>query len=69
MRFVPVKSVEQQSVLALHRVRQGFVRSRTALANQIRSLLGEVGLIMPREIASLPKRVHQSASRTAASQP
>ena len=69
MRFVPVKSVEQQSVLALHRVRQGFVRSRTALANQIRSLLGEVGLIMPRGIASLPKRVHQSASRTAASQP
>lgn len=41
MRFVPVKSVEQQAVLALHRVRQGFVRARTAQANQIRGLLGE----------------------------
>jgi transposase len=57
MRFVPVKSVEQQSVLALHRARQAFVRSRTAQANQIRGLLGEVGLIMPKGIANLPKRV------------
>lgn len=39
MRFVPIKNVEQQSVLALHRVRQGFVKARTALANQIRGLL------------------------------
>jgi transposase len=36
MRFVPVKSLEQQAVLALHRVRQGFVKARTAQANQIR---------------------------------
>lgn len=50
MRFVPLKSVEQQSVLALHRVRQGFVRARTAQANQIRGLLGEVGLVIPRGI-------------------
>ena len=42
MRFVPVKNVEQQSVLALHRVRQGFVKARTAQANQIRGLLGRV---------------------------
>ena len=33
MRFVPVKSVEQQSILAVHRVRQGFVKARTAQAN------------------------------------
>src|SRR5512133_4068141 len=38
MRFVPTKTVEQQSVLALHRVRQGFVRARTAQGNQIRGL-------------------------------
>lgn len=44
MRFVPVKNVEQQSVLSLHRVRQGFVKARTAQANQIRGLLGEYGL-------------------------
>jgi len=35
MRFVPTKNVEQQSVLSLHRVRQGFVRARTAQANPI----------------------------------
>jgi transposase len=34
MRFVPVKNIEQQSVLSLHRVRQGFVRARTAQANR-----------------------------------
>jgi transposase len=36
MRFVPIKSVEQQSVLAVHRVRQWFVKARTAQVNQIR---------------------------------
>ena len=46
MRFVPVKSVEQQAVLSLHRVRQSFVKARTAQANQIRSLLGEFGLTL-----------------------
>ncbi len=47
MRFVPIKDVEQQSVLAVHRVRQGFVKARTAQANQIRGLLAEFGLIIP----------------------
>jgi len=57
MRFVPVKSLEQQAVLSLHRVRQGFVKARTAQANQIRGLLGEFGLVMPRGIAHVAKRV------------
>jgi transposase len=57
MRFVPVKSVEQQAVLALHRVRQGFVRARTAQANQIRGLLGEFGLIVPQGIGYIATRV------------
>ena len=57
MRFVPVKSVEQQAVLSLHRVRQGFVKARTAQANQIRSLLGEFGLILPAGISHIAKRV------------
>ena len=35
MRFVPIKNVEQQAVLSLHRVRQGFVKARTAQGNQI----------------------------------
>jgi len=50
MRFVPVKNVEQQAVLALHRVRQGVVKARTAQANQIRGLFGEFGLIVPQGI-------------------
>src|SRR5690606_36281823 len=41
MRFVAIKTVDQQSVLALHRARQGFVKARTAQANQIRGLLAE----------------------------
>lgn len=57
MRFVPIKNIEQQSVLSLHRVRQGFVKARTAQANQIRGLLGEYGLIVPQGIAYIAQRV------------
>ena len=57
MRFVPIKNVEQQSVLSLHRVRQGFVKARTAQANQIRGLLAEFGLIIPLGIGHIAKRV------------
>jgi len=57
MRFVPVKNVEQQAVLALHRVRQGFVKARTSQANQIRGLLGEFGLIIPQGIGYIASRV------------
>lgn len=57
MRFVPVKNVEQQSVLALHRVRQGFVKARTAQANQIRGLLAEFGLTLPQGMGGLTSQV------------
>ncbi|CAL8480640.1 transposase (plasmid) [Caballeronia sp. S22] len=57
MRFVPVKNIEQQSVLSLHRVRQGFVRARTAQANQIRGLLSEFGLVVPQGISHIARRV------------
>lgn len=57
MRFVPMKNLEQQSVLSLHRVRQGFVRARTAQANQIRGLLAEFGLIIPKGIVHIARRV------------
>ena len=56
MRFVPVKNVEQQAVLALHRVRQGFVKARTAQANQIRGLLAEFGLVIPQGIGHIAAR-------------
>lgn len=47
MRFVPVKSAEQQALLALHRVRQGFVVERTAIINRLRGLLSEFGVVLP----------------------
>lgn len=43
MRFVPVKSIEQQQILAWHRMREGWKEERTALLNRIRGLLGEFG--------------------------
>ena len=55
MRFVPIKSAEQQGVLALHRARQGFVKARTAQANQIRGLLAEFGIIVPQGIGNIAK--------------
>ena len=57
MRFVPIKNVEQQAVLSLHRVRQSFVKARTAQGNQVRGLLAEFGLIIPVGIANIAKRV------------
>ena len=57
MRFVPVKHIEQQAVVSLHRVRQGFVKARTAQANQIRGLLGEFGLAIPQGITYICRRV------------
>ena len=38
MRFVPVKSAEQQALLALHRVRQGYIEERTATINRLRAV-------------------------------
>jgi transposase len=53
MRFVPIKNVEQQAVLSLHRARHAFVKARTAQANQIRGLLAEFGMIIPKGIAHI----------------
>jgi len=53
MRFVPIKTVDQQAILAVHRVRQGLVKARTAQANQIRGLLAEMGLAIPKGIKYL----------------
>ncbi len=47
MRFVPVKSAEQQAILSLHRVRQGFIEQRTATINRIHGLLAEFGVVQP----------------------
>lgn len=57
MRFVPVKTAEMQAVLAPHRARQGFVKARTAQANQIRGLLAEFGVVIPKGIGHIAKRL------------
>jgi transposase len=51
MRFVPAKSLQQQSELMVHRARQGFVQQRTATINRIRGLLSEFGIVLPLKAA------------------
>jgi transposase len=46
MRFVAPKSMAQQDMLALHRVRSLLIRERTALMNQMRGLLAEYGIVV-----------------------
>jgi transposase len=46
MRFVPIKSAEQQAVLVVHRVRSELVASRVGLINQVRGLLTEFGIVL-----------------------
>jgi transposase len=58
MRFVSVKTPEQQDIQALHRLRERRLQERTALCNQLRGLLAEYGLI-------LPKGVNHTASEPA----
>jgi transposase len=53
MRFVPVKNQHQQDIAALHRVRAQLIKNRTALANQIRGLLGEYGIVVTQGIDHL----------------
>jgi transposase len=53
MRYVALKTVEQQQVLAVHRLRSAAVKTRTALANQLRGVLAEFGLIVPQGLHHL----------------
>jgi transposase len=57
MRFVQIKSVEQQVVQAEHRIRSRLVRVRTALANEIRGLLGEFGIVVGRGVSQIRNAV------------
>jgi transposase len=60
MRFVPLKSVQQQSELMVHRARQGFVAQRTATINRIRGLLSEFGIVLPLKAATVRREaLHQ----------
>jgi transposase len=59
MHFVAVKSEEQQAVLMVHRARTLAVANRTALGNQIRGLLAEFGLVVPKGVAKLRAQLPQ----------
>lgn len=66
MRFVPVKGVEQQSVLMLHRARNLLVRQRTMLVNALRAHMAEFGIIAPqglRHVEVLTKEVAREQER------
>ena len=65
MRFIPVKSIEQQSMLCVHRLREGIKQDRTACINRIRGLLAEFGLVFaqgPSELQSTLSDVLEDAS-------
>ena len=57
MHFVAVKTPKQQDIQALHRLRERRIAERTALCNQLRGLLGEYGLIMPKGVSAVRRRV------------
>ena len=65
MRFIPVKSIEQQSMLCVHRLREGIKEDRPACINRIRGLLAEFGLVFPqgsRELQAVLGEVLEDAS-------
>lgn len=53
MHFVPIKTIEQQSMLCIHRLREGLKQERNACTNRIRGLLGEFGLVFAQKVANL----------------
>jgi transposase len=55
MRFVTIKTIEQQDIQAVHRIRSGLVQQRTAKVNQIRGLLAEYGIVIERRVETLRK--------------
>jgi transposase len=48
MRFIPIKSQEQQAVLLIHRLRQACVAEHTRLVNRLRGFLAEFGIVVPK---------------------
>jgi transposase len=57
MRFVPLKSAEQEGLQMLHRVRESLVKQRTALGNQMRGFLCEHGIVVPQRLSQLRARL------------
>jgi len=59
MRFVPIKSDEQQAIVLIHRRRSSLVAEHTRTANQIRGFLAEFGVVAPKGPSSLKARWHE----------
>ena len=57
MRFVPIKDIDQQAILCLHRTRQGFIEERTALYNRLRGLISEFGIVLPQKVERLRREI------------
>ncbi|WP_281547365.1 IS110 family transposase [Pseudoalteromonas sp. PAR1] len=57
MRFVPIKSVEQQDIQLLHRIRERRIKCRTALVNQTRGLLAEYGISLSQGVNQVRKSI------------
>lgn len=57
IRFVTIKSAEQQSLQSVHRMRERLIQERTAKSNQIRSMFAEEGIIFPTGLAQLRKGI------------
>jgi len=55
MKFVPIKTIHQQDVQSIHRIRQSFVKSRSGLVNMTRGLLHEYGIVFPKGITQTRK--------------
>jgi transposase len=62
MRFVPQKSIAQQDMQMLHRIRSRLVGNRTQLGNQIRGLLAEYGIIVPLHLHQLRRKLVELTS-------
>jgi transposase len=62
MRFVEVKSVDQQDIQSLHRARRLLIKQRTQLTNQLRGLLAEYGIAVRRSISALRREAAELAS-------
>lgn len=60
MRFVPVKDAQQQAVLSVHRLREGYKEERTACINRIRGLLAEFGVIVAQTPEVLRRQLPQT---------
>ena len=58
MRFVPIKTIDQQSELFVHRARPGYIEERTALINRLRGLLSELGIALPLKASLMRRDIH-----------